>query len=109
MFMLFIGTMTFYTLTVRNQPGYMKSNQYIPFIRLVEKFDPNMLCPKCEVICTSDSRHCYICNRCVERWDHHCQWVNNCIGIQNHSYFYLFVVLQFLYMFLVILMGFFSK
>ena len=86
----------------------MRGSSHIPFLRLVEKFDPNMLCPACEVICTADSRHCYICGQCVERYDHHCQWVNNCIGINNHSYFYLFIWLQEFYMILVVLMAFFN-
>lgn len=50
-----------------------------------------MLCPDCEVIRTSRSRHCSICNKCVERFDHHCPWVNNCVGIKNHHYFMMFL------------------
>ena len=76
----------------------MRGSSQIPFIKLVEKFDPNVLCPTCEVICTADSRHCYICNRCVERFDHHCPWVNNCVGINNHAYFYLYVITQAIYL-----------
>ena len=89
---LFISSQIFFYLTVTTQPGYMRGSSQIPFIKLVEKFDPNVLCPTCEVICTADSRHCYICNRCVERFDHHCPWVNNCVGINNHAYFYLYVI-----------------
>lgn len=72
----------FFLITWQSDPGYLQKSKKVSFLKLVEKFDPNMLCPTCEVICTSESRHCYICNRCVERFDHHCQWINNCVGVK---------------------------
>ena len=58
--------------------------------------DPIHLCPKCMVIRTPRSRHCSTCNYCVERYDHHCPWVNNCIGQKNHGYFMVFLTSLFL-------------
>mmetsp|Transcript_17079 Transcript_17079/g.26423 ORF Transcript_17079/g.26423 Transcript_17079/m.26423 type:complete len:202 (+) Transcript_17079:735-1340(+) len=28
---------------------------------------------------------------CVERYDHHCPWINNCVGVNNHQYFIIFL------------------
>ena len=108
LFTFFMASMIFFALTVRKKPGYMKGSSTVPFVRLVEKFEANLLCPHCEVICTADSRHCYICNECVERFDHHCQWVNNCIGVNNHSYFYIYIILEDVYLLLVIFMAIFN-
>lgn len=59
---------------------------------MLKEFDPVLLCPDCEAIRTDRSRHCSICNKCVERFDHHCPWINNCVGIHNHGVFMCFLL-----------------
>ena len=62
------------------------------FLELLRDINPADLCPECKVIRSARSRHCAICNQCVERFDHHCPWVNNCVGRYNQKYFVLFLI-----------------
>lgn len=35
----------------------------------------------------STSKHCRTCGKCVQNFDHHCKWLNTCVGKKNYKYF----------------------
>jgi len=66
----------------------------------IEPPPPSGLYPTC-VQCAYNykpprAHHCSTCRRCISRMDHHCPWVNNCVGIGNLKYFLQFCVYIFL-------------
>jgi len=50
------------------------------------------LCPSCLVDKTQATTHCSRCGLCVIALDHHCGFVNNCVGRGNRRVFVLFTL-----------------
>lgn len=55
---------------------------------------PTTECRTCLVIKPIRSKHCSQCGVCIARLDHHCAWLNRCVGYDNHRSFLLFVAMH---------------
>ena len=68
-------------------------------IRTQKNFDVSVytaMCTICGTVVDGSSKHCGRCNRCVLHFDHHCKWLNNCIGGLNYRLFILLTFFLFL-------------
>lgn len=57
-----------------------------------DEIDNWTVCTRCQTYRPPRAQHCRICKRCIRRMDHHCPWINNCVGERNHKYFMQFLI-----------------
>eukprot|EP00796_Vickermania_ingenoplastis_P002501 gene2501-1560_t len=50
------------------------------------------LCVYCCYRTRDGAKHCRACNKCTIGFDHHCKWLNMCIGVRNYRYFMCYMV-----------------
>jgi len=85
------GPLYLYLLFINN-PGYItpEPNEWKIFLSILERGEPlPQFCLTCMTRRPIRSKHCRSCGKCVARFDHHCGWINNCVGAGNNAPFLL--------------------
>jgi palmitoyltransferase len=76
----------------RSDPGFLEAKDNLTWLQMVEqKIHINEYCPYCRVKKTNKVKHCHVCKKCVNGFDHHCNWIDNCVGEKNKIRFLIFV------------------
>uniref|UniRef100_A0A8C4NPY1 Palmitoyltransferase n=1 Tax=Dicentrarchus labrax TaxID=13489 RepID=A0A8C4NPY1_DICLA len=86
----------YYLRTCRTDPGFVKATEEekkMNVLVLAEAgcLDPRIFCTSCMTKKPMRTNHCFSCDACVAKQDHHSVWTNGCIGARNHHYFVLFL------------------
>jgi hypothetical protein len=74
------------------------------------KHKSESVCFSCKVVKNTGVYHCVICQRCIkvpviQHYDHHCKWLNNCVGENNLKPFTGFLIISLGDLFIAFLMG----
>jgi palmitoyltransferase ZDHHC1/11 len=48
-------------------------------------------CVFCRRFVQLGCKHCSVCDKCVPGFDHHCRWLNSCVGVKNYNLFATFM------------------
>ncbi|XP_062095613.1 probable protein S-acyltransferase 16 [Humulus lupulus] len=88
-----------YSICLNTDPGQVPST-FMPDVEdsdnlvheIKRKGGDLRYCQKCSHYKPPRAHHCRVCQRCVLRMDHHCIWINNCVGHANYKAFFVFVV-----------------
>lgn len=53
----------------------------------IDSLQTSSYCYICDTRVHISSKHCGSCKKCVLKFDHHCKWLNTCVGQRNYRYF----------------------
>jgi len=80
-----------YYKAVRGNPGFVKEEPNVIEDMAIGRIAIDSVCLTCVNVKPPRSKHCRMCGHCVYEMDHHCGWINNCVGKSNRIFFLGFV------------------
>ena len=105
---LFFLFFIFYLFLLIKDPGEMIKNDEETLKNLLIKetdenkknddLDLSKYCYKCFIEKTKISKHCIVCDKCYDDFDHHCYWINKCVAKNNYYLFISFLIITFFYL-----------
>jgi hypothetical protein len=83
----FVLAVASYVQVCRTHPGGVPAN-----FLLRSDASSFRVCKDCNTPKPARSHHCEICGHCVLKQDHHCPWINVCVGFKNQKFFFQFLL-----------------
>ncbi|XP_064168316.1 putative palmitoyltransferase ZDHHC13 [Anguilla rostrata] len=92
-----IGLAYYYLRSWRTDPGYIRATEEekkknVVLLAEAGCLDPRIFCTSCMMRKPVRANHCFSCDSCIAKQDHHSMWINGCIGARNHRYFVMFLL-----------------
>jgi len=76
-----------YIRLITGDPGFIEKGNSAEWKSYQAELEKNealpQFCLSCMVKKPIRAKHCRSCDRCVAKFDHHCGWINNCVGAKN--------------------------
>ena len=98
---IFIINVLSYLNVVTSSPGYEETinqiseneyNELKPIVTIKGNKYNLKYCSTCKIIRQLRTSHCSQCGKCILKHDHHCEFINNCVGKNNHLKFISFLL-----------------
>ncbi|XP_064420441.1 palmitoyltransferase ZDHHC12-A [Latimeria chalumnae] len=107
--LLILCSVLLYFIVSLMDPGYIRSDSKVKLVAVSEEQEemipqvPKAMrlrrCGHCKLQQPMRAKHCESCRYCVRRYDHHCPWIENCVGERNHPFFISYLAVQLIVLF----------
>lgn len=93
---------TYVHITTKDPVDDLVPNPYKARLEGMERIEDTRMCHLCRSVVNEKSYHCKRCNRCTYKFDHHCSYLNTCIGGKNYELFLRILLLFIFFLALII-------